>query len=267
MRLILRTLGDVFPDVTVWHIENDIALVARERPIVRNLDRMEARFGLDPVRKFFFGIGIYDVFSLLSLQLASEDGFRKLVDDGPLHVDDLPLLEYRAPRAQFARSYAFFLTAFDERRRLASSSLLITDWLHNRKVGNNEVIDFTLMQSLQRFSPDAFRFMFFDRVLADCKEPWTLARIVSNLEHTKREKESDRAMAALVALDPSSPRTLMLRAQVIMRKKGNDAAGKDPEMREILTQCVAGSGQQGRIFRDTCRQMGEMFSIALPAAK
>jgi hypothetical protein len=263
VRLILRTLGDVFPDVTLWHIENDIALVARTRPFDNDLDRMDARFKLTPVREYFNRLGVYDLFALLSLQLASEDGFRHILDEGPLHVDDLPLLEYRAPRAQFARSYSFYLMKHDERVLGDKSRLLYGEWVRTHPIGLNEAIDFTLLQSQQPWSPETFRLRWLDRVLEQCREPWTLARIVANFEHTKRTKEADRSLAALMAIDPASSRTLMLRAQIAIKRETTEKAAKDPAIRALLEECVSSPVKGGDVFRTTCRGYAESLGMTL----
>ena len=267
VRLILRTLASVFPEVSVWHFENDIALLARKRPMARDLGTLQERFGAPAVRSYFNKLGVYDLFSLLSLQLASEEGVRKLLagDAGPLHEDDLPRLEYHAPRAQFDRSYSFWLTAHDERvallRSPAASDLLIADVLRARPPTLSEMIDFTLVQSAQPWSPERFRLLYFERVLASCREPWTLGRLVLSFERAKREREAERALAALETLEPSSARTMFLRVELRLRRLGPEQAARDPLVAGLLASC--GRAPESDPYRKSCRALAQSLKLPL----
>jgi hypothetical protein len=261
LRLILRTVGAVFPYVTIWHFENDIALVARTRAAPRDLASMHARF--EAGRDYLARFGVYDLPSLLSLQLASEEGFRALLDAGPLHDDDRPTLEYRAPRAQFARAYSFFLTTVDERRQLdARSRLLFGELLRQRPLRDGEMVDFTLLQAGQPWAPEPFRFRYFEQVLASCREPWTLGQLVVNLERTRRPVEAERALAAVATLDPDGPRTWFLRAELRLRRVGEAAAPGDRALREALLACDR--APDGDPFRRACRGLAERLAVTLP---
>mgnify|MGYP000937355100 CR=1 FL=1 len=262
VRLILRTLGSVFPEVSVWEFESDVALVARSRPVGDEqtfLNFIEARFEVPEVRRYLMRFGVYDLFSFLSLQLAGEPGFRALLDEGPLHVDDRPLLEYRAPRAQFNRSASSLLVRHDERGH--RTDLLAMRWAKTRRLTLDNMVDFTLLQSEQKYTSDAYRYLFLQPVLDGCKEPATLGRLALNYEGTHAPTQADRALAALARIEPSGARYLGLSAQLRIGRLGLEAASKDSQVLEWLGKCVKAPG--GDRFRERCKKSVEELGVSV----
>ena len=271
MRLILRTVSTVFPYTTIWQFDNDIAIVARATPFDHDLAEMARRFALPEVRRYFDKLGVYDLFSLLSTQIASEGAARVLGGDGPVHEDDRPVLEYHSPRAQFDRAYSFLLARGDERRHLdRDSRLMFVDRIRRALPSLDEAIDFTLLHAAQPRTPEAFRYRYLDRVLAESKEAFTFARLVTTYEKLARVladadrvrcyREADRSLAALERLEPTAPRTTWLRAVARARRVGTGAA-TDAVLAELLGICNRAPAADR--YRGNCRDLAHGLGIAL----
>jgi len=100
LRMVLRTMLDTFPEVQVWWLDaGNIAILTAERPLelepqrVREL--LNGEFREDRVR--FAGASTLDEF--YGRLLLDTEGVRDFVgNEGQIHSDDRPYLEYRAPR-------------------------------------------------------------------------------------------------------------------------------------------------------------------------
>ncbi|MBE3073131.1 MAG: hypothetical protein IMZ67_09165, partial [Acidobacteria bacterium] len=105
LRSIIGTFVDVFPGASLWLVgEGDILLIGSTAPVDPWLERLPRNFAQAAVRADLAEVGVHDVFSLLSLYVASG---RSLVDyaaGAPLQTDDALALEYSAPRAIYGRS-------------------------------------------------------------------------------------------------------------------------------------------------------------------
>ncbi|MFN7975161.1 MAG: fused MFS/spermidine synthase [Acidobacteriota bacterium] len=97
---VLRTMQDVFPEVSVWFTNTgDFLVMASRRPLVLDLDRVRRVLYEDPaVAEDLDACRIEGARGLASRFLAGPDDVRALARDARILVDDLPLLEYEAPR-------------------------------------------------------------------------------------------------------------------------------------------------------------------------
>ncbi|MBN1419141.1 MAG: fused MFS/spermidine synthase [Planctomycetes bacterium] len=92
LRLVLRTFGRVFPDAQVWLLDYDI-LLAGGAPVL-DAARVREALAAEATRIDLGRVGIArpeDLFRHLGPRAAEAAG------EGPVHRDDLPVLEFRAP--------------------------------------------------------------------------------------------------------------------------------------------------------------------------
>ncbi len=100
LRMVLRTMLETFAEIQVWWLDaGNIAILTSQQPLrlqpqrVREL--LDGEFREDRVR--FAKLATVDEF--YGRLLLDTAGVRDFVgDDGPVHSDDRPYLEYRAPR-------------------------------------------------------------------------------------------------------------------------------------------------------------------------
>jgi spermidine synthase len=116
VNLVLRTFASVFPHMEVWDTqEGDIVMLGSKKPWASNAAQYQKLFERPGVRKDFERLKIYTGVALWARQLASQKTARAIAGDGPIQTDDVPILEYAAPRAFFEGLYATALQLYDER--------------------------------------------------------------------------------------------------------------------------------------------------------
>lgn len=108
LRSAVATFLDVFPEATLWYVENHALLVAKKDAHQIDYDLLERRFASPNVREDLASIDIASPVELLSHLLMGPDELRAYVESGdhgeiPLNTDDFPYLEYFVPRDLFFR--------------------------------------------------------------------------------------------------------------------------------------------------------------------
>lgn len=123
----LRTIGAVFPHVSVWRFNaSDTMLVASREPVALNREQLAARLARAGVAGQLAPQSLGTVESLLLGQVMSPETVREqFAPRPPLHRDVYPWLEYEAPRSLFRGDNPTLVDALDERMRPASRSRLM----------------------------------------------------------------------------------------------------------------------------------------------
>lgn len=116
VELVLRTFAGVFPFVEVWDTsEGDLVMLGSDRPWDSTPTGLGRAFAREAVKRELQSIGIGSPEALLARQMASlRTGFA-LTGDGPIQLDDFPVLEYEAPKAFYMGQMARHVFNFDER--------------------------------------------------------------------------------------------------------------------------------------------------------
>ncbi len=117
---VLRTYRTAFPYVTAWSpFPGDLILIGSREPLKPDFAALEKRFASAGVKADLARVGVADVPVFLSLQMASEEQIRWLMDSRParipLNQDRFPLLEYEAPKAFYLSAEASILGEHDQR--------------------------------------------------------------------------------------------------------------------------------------------------------
>jgi spermidine synthase len=143
VRSVVNTFLSVFPDMSVWSVDEDYLLIGLTAPAKADhqaiADRMRKKAVADDLRL----IDVRSLPDLLAYRILGHDGVRKLARGGFIHTDDNAYLEFNAPRtmirnrgrAEFSRTMAeyhdadlSFLTGSDakalEAVKLATAPLL-----------------------------------------------------------------------------------------------------------------------------------------------
>lgn len=98
-RMVVRTLTEVFPFVSVWEAsENDYAFIAANRPLRRPLPEFLRRWHAPAVRADLHRAALSRPEQLLARFVTAGEPLRNWAATARLHTDDNALLEFSAPR-------------------------------------------------------------------------------------------------------------------------------------------------------------------------
>ncbi|MBI4390252.1 MAG: fused MFS/spermidine synthase [candidate division NC10 bacterium] len=108
LRMVVRTLLRVFPSATMWQTNRgDLLFLGQVRPAALDAARLTARVqGSGTIREDFTRLGFEDPLTVLGDFLLGSEDLRRYAGEGPLNTDDLPLLEFSAPRSLFRQTEA-----------------------------------------------------------------------------------------------------------------------------------------------------------------
>lgn len=104
---VIRTFRTVFPHAVLFNSGGrDVILVGSQQPIVPNFTAMTERLNRPEVAEDLARIHITRLAALLARQTHSPTATQALEQGGDLNTDDLPVLEYLAPHAQYISAVA-----------------------------------------------------------------------------------------------------------------------------------------------------------------
>jgi spermidine synthase len=258
LRLVLRTVADSFPHVSLWTLfPGDLLLIATETPQNQVAPDAAARLarGMADLR----AVDLHDLIGLLSLQALSPAQLRAhFSDGGEVHVDDKPLLELRAPRALFRGGRATVVKNADQRRRWppAAGTLLAATLLGTTADGSLAGLPLTTLRGLVRLhvrfaaAPAAFRHLLLAELSRRETQVRGLRAVVFTYGREGPAADARMARDRLLKLAPTDPASLFAAAQVCQRL-GDDG-------RRHLRRCVAlGDDGRGRCRRALRRGGGK----------
>jgi predicted membrane-bound spermidine synthase len=117
--VVLRTFGTVFPEMEIWDAEQgDIVILGSDRPWRSSPEVYRQALNLEKVRNGLATIDLETPETILARRMASQRTAFAIAGPGPVQSDDLPILEYAAPRAFYIHLLdrgVFRLQSFDER--------------------------------------------------------------------------------------------------------------------------------------------------------
>jgi spermidine synthase len=114
-RMIVRTFGRVFPHIQTWFAHNDVLVIGSQNPVGGDLRRIEERFADPKVARDLERGTIATLPMLLCHQLFDEEGSRRLMGDGPVHLQHRPRIEFQAAQSFFVNAVATLLSDEFER--------------------------------------------------------------------------------------------------------------------------------------------------------
>jgi spermidine synthase len=114
LKLILRTLGSVFPYMEIWD-NGDICILGSLQPWQTGPDVFRQGFAIDRVRTDMWMMNMHSPEALMARQLASQQTGFAIAGDGPIQSDLFPILEYATPKAFFMNDNSQTLWSYDER--------------------------------------------------------------------------------------------------------------------------------------------------------
>ena len=105
LRMILRTFSESFPHVSLWGVDDsDLILLGTLRPQAISHQALAKVFeGNRPLREEMARLGFLDPYGLGAMYMMGNEGIRRFAQGAELNTDDLPRLEFSAPK-QLERS-------------------------------------------------------------------------------------------------------------------------------------------------------------------
>jgi len=141
--VIVRTFTSVFPETVLWNSGvNDVILIGSDKEIKIDFDMAERRMASSRVAQDLARIKVHDLFTVLSLQLSSNETISKVIDKrGRKNTAYMPLIEYMAPLALYmGATIRNTLTVMDERNLiLAHGGLMMRDYVKDRGIGRSNL--------------------------------------------------------------------------------------------------------------------------------
>jgi spermidine synthase len=100
LRMVYRTFADVFPDVSLWAVnDSDMVLIGTARPQRLRRAALQATLAARPIaRQDLRELGFVDGYSLMAMYLMPKAALLKMAGDAAFNLDDFPRLEFLAPR-------------------------------------------------------------------------------------------------------------------------------------------------------------------------
>ncbi len=100
LRMVYRTFAEVFPDVSLWAVnDSDMLLIGTATPQRLRYAHLKAVLEALPVaRKDLAELGFVDAYSLLAMYRMPKPALLKMAAGAEVNLDDFPRLEFLAPR-------------------------------------------------------------------------------------------------------------------------------------------------------------------------
>jgi spermidine synthase len=120
LRMVIRTFGNSFRHMSLWQgASGDMLLLGSQTPMVFDMGRLQQLMDSNPRlrRDFSDYLHIQQSAGILSYFFLPDGPLRAFSRTAPLNTDDLPLLEFRAPKVMFAGTVELNRNLLGELRR------------------------------------------------------------------------------------------------------------------------------------------------------
>ena len=218
LKLVLRTFTESFEHVTLWNSTgSDLLLIGSKVPFSVDFKKSLERFNYEAIKEELKRLGIESFPTILSLQMASDEGVRKAAGKGRVNEDLFPLLEYEAPKAFFLNQSSQFLISYDERTHPRERSpLYLTQYFEKNRLSVKENKDMTRYHlsyggPTRLFLARAFVDLWLQQTPRDPEAHWLLARIE---EERGNREAARRELKFLLNLNPDHPEYLEAAARL-----------------------------------------------------
>lgn len=141
LKLVLKTFNTVFPMGQIWNsVQGDLILVGTKKKMEINFNLLQEKIKTPSVKNDLKKININDLFTFLSCQQLSPEGFYSVSESELINREGHPLLEFLAPRAFYLGETAFSIYGFDEKLDTLSNGLFIKDYAKTFPLTRDEIL-------------------------------------------------------------------------------------------------------------------------------
>ncbi len=215
VELIVRTFRSVFPHVRVFtdRLHGDLILAGSREPLEPDMDALVARLRAPEVARDLLKDGMGEPSTFFLCELFGPAEARLLSGPGPIHRDDLPTLEYNAPRALFVgdRALRYIRMADEPDRVVPRGDRLLERYLKGRPLTAREREDAASYLAGYGGSRGQDVAALYARASADFAEPGRSAGMRRMAGEELRRGQVDTAIelsAALVATSTPAASTV-----------------------------------------------------------
>lgn len=209
-KMVVRSFQSAFPHVTLWQsLVADVVLIGSNESLSLDYQKLQAKINLPTVKEDLNRIQVMDVPTLLSLQMLSERAVTEYSDVGPLNTENLPLLEYWAPRAFFVNKGATGINRYDERTTFGGATVLLKQWLEGHTLSDEEIFNIGVFHSGRVRGNSIVAYSMLSAYLE--KHPKDVRGLKVLLEVADRMGKTDQALLIrkrLVEIAPNDPELL-----------------------------------------------------------
>ncbi len=155
-----------------------------------------------------------------------------------MNTDDLPRLEFEAPRRLFAARRATLIASIDRRRdlRRVPDELRLAGWLRRHPLTPAGAEALFVTHTTYPGSPASWRLSLVDELIASSATGF-LVDLLFTLDREGHSDHAARVEARLLATAADTPRALYAVALSRSHQPGSDA--DDAETRRLLDRCLA----------------------------
>lgn len=209
-RLVVRTFRESFPHLLLWQsLTRDIILFGSQEPLVFDYEALKKKFGREAVRNDLLRVGIPDAMTLLSLQMLSEKSVAEYAGVGIVNTDNLPLLEYWAPKDLFLNRRPNDLFRFDERELFGGATIYFKKMVQQYGLTDQERWNIGLLHSqTERGLLSLAYTMMKEHYQRHPNDPVALRQLAYLTERMNRHQESLQYMKLLTERLPKDPQAL-----------------------------------------------------------
>ncbi len=100
IKSLVAAFVDVFPNSAMWYTKWDIIMIGSNKKIVIDSNSIAEKMNSPQVKASLAEIGVYNVDNLLSKYMMGPEGLRRFIGGAAPVTDDLPTVEFTAPRVQ-----------------------------------------------------------------------------------------------------------------------------------------------------------------------
>ncbi len=258
LRMVYRTFADVFPDVSLWAVnDSDMLLIGTPRPQRLRYADLQAALAARPIaQRDLRELGFVDAYSLMAMYLMPKAALLKMAGDAEFNLDDFPRLEFLAPRnlgrdtstlnARLTRAYAVSPAVEDASVDRDPTGRLALALAHGyRAVRDGARAREWVDRALEKSPMDAEAHLLRARLSVEDKQHHAAAedllravrgpiRLLDEAVEVARTLEADEAVRVLRTIRQQNPR--LVEAQVALadalQRGGNDRQA-EAEYREL----------------------------------
>jgi len=209
-KLVLRTFQRVFPSVTVWQAQaTDIMILGSDGQLPLQPLQIEKAMARKSVAEDLARIGILHPATFLSMQILSDQSTREYADFGEVNTDDMPHLEYAAPRVFFVNRGVRELQRVDERMNLGSSDILLAHRIQSQPLTDDELLNIGMLHTTSIRGNLTFGYaVLLDYVNRHPDNIEALKNLAAAAEQMRRFDESVKFREQIARIRPQDPDAL-----------------------------------------------------------
>lgn len=98
LKVLTRTLLEVFPHTTMWLQGYYLAFISTSQPVVWDAEQIKSRFSDRVMREALDRAGLDSPFGLLATFVAGPKALGHFAEGQPLNTENCPIIEFRTPR-------------------------------------------------------------------------------------------------------------------------------------------------------------------------